>query len=54
VSITLSFKNGTGGKADKEGGVRTQPFQQENSRYIRSRWYFNYICGRGGLKLRKF
>ncbi|XP_023331930.1 non-lysosomal glucosylceramidase-like isoform X2 [Eurytemora carolleeae] len=31
VSITLSFKNGTGGKADKEGGVRTQPFQQENS-----------------------
>ena len=31
VSITLTWKNGTGGKKDKIGGVRTQPFQNENS-----------------------
>jgi len=31
VSITFTFKNGTGGKRDKNGGVRTQPFQNSNS-----------------------
>jgi len=31
VSITFTFKNGTGGKQDSEGGVRTQPFQFDNS-----------------------
>jgi len=30
VSITMTFKNGTGGPGDRAGGVWTQPFSQDN------------------------
>ncbi len=31
VSITFTFKNGTGGKWDQQGGFSTQPFQTDDN-----------------------
>ena len=34
VGITLTFKNGTGSKRDKQGGLWTEPFSQPNSKGV--------------------